>query len=418
MNLLHLRVRPNQPSPLASGHRRMHWLLLLAVLSTYLVFLPSPGTHDVTDCWLRWTKNVREYGIVSGYKLSSSDYPPGWFLLSILLAPKGDSSLTDFELLKVILAISALIGGIVYVCWCKRILDAALLMSATALSSVALGYLDVLYLAPLLVAFWSMKHGHLLLCSFSFSIAVLLKWQPVILLPFFLSHSLGVQRAAVLGGTARLVCARKVLLGAALPIVLAIIMVDPADIARAFKTAISHHALSLNALNVGWIIQLIIRVASGGPLSHYYEVAAPAGLLLSLKCFFFIIYTFVLFAFMLRARSFEEFVWFCGTGYFTYFLFNIGVHENHLFIGMITAFVLVTINRAKWGEVALFAGVMANLNLFLFYGINGESIMTGRLMAAATLLLSGINIIYGMGCLHAVLTIARTDLSHSKVITS
>ena len=54
-------------------------------------------------------------------------------------------------------------------------------------------------------------------------------------------------------------------------------------------------------------------------------------------------------------------------GYVAYFIFNVGVHENHLFLATLLAPILWLVEPRRW---PLAAGVIvaSNLNLLVFYG--------------------------------------------------
>jgi hypothetical protein len=50
-----------------------------------------------------------------------------------------------------------------------------------------------------------------------------------------------------------------------------------------------------------------------------------------------------------------------------------GVHENHWFVPSFLAIALLQYGR-QWLKVAVAVGVIANLNLLLFYGISGHGL--------------------------------------------
>ena len=58
-------------------------------------------------------------------------------------------------------------------------------------------------------------------------------------------------------------------------------------------------------------------------------------------------------------------------GYLCYFTFYTGVHENHLFLIAILAVVLYW-REENWRVNAVILLLMANINLFLFYGVDGH----------------------------------------------
>jgi len=51
---------------------------------------------------------------------------------------------------------------------------------------------------------------------------------------------------------------------------------------------------------------------------------------------------------------------------------NVGVHENHFFLSMVLAFLIAAHSPTPALRLAVFAGLSANLNLYVFYGQNGR----------------------------------------------
>jgi hypothetical protein len=67
---------------------------------------------------------------------------------------------------------------------------------------------------------------------------------------------------------------------------------------------------------------------------------------------------------------------FSVVGVVTYGVWNSAVHENHWFIALVPAFVLVGTTRdpaARW--IAVLVAVMFNVNLFVFYGVTGQEVI-------------------------------------------
>src|SRR5262249_40600305 len=66
-------------------------------------------------------------------------------------------------------------------------------------------------------------------------------------------------------------------------------------------------------------------------------------------------------------------------GYLAYFTFNVGVHENHLFLPIILGLFLAAQNRS-YLPLALATALIANLNLLVFYGIDGKGLPFDRVV--------------------------------------
>jgi len=74
--------------------------------------------------------------------------------------------------------------------------------------------------------------------------------------------------------------------------------------------------------------------------------------------------------FFRRHKTFENLLLFSLLGYWAYFTLNTGVHENHLFIGMILAILLAWQNR-KHLLTMLMVIMIENINLIVFNGLDG-----------------------------------------------
>jgi hypothetical protein len=98
-------------------------------------------------------------------------------------------------------------------------------------------------------------------------------------------------------------------------------------------------------------------------------------------------------------KTFCSCLLFSIVGLLTYVIWNSGVHENHLFVAVILAYMLMLHERTRehWAIVTILA-VMFNINLFVFYGVTGTelqprvvgvdlSIILAMLYAVAWLLL-------------------------------
>ena len=82
-------------------------------------------------------------------------------------------------------------------------------------------------------------------------------------------------------------------------------------------------------------------------------------------------YLLLLALFFRCEKTFTNLLIFSVLGYLCYFTFNTGVHENHLFLVTILAVVLYW-REESWRANAVILLLMANINLFLFYGVDGD----------------------------------------------
>jgi hypothetical protein len=89
------------------------------------------------------------------------------------------------------------------------------------------------------------------------------------------------------------------------------------------------------------------------------------------KLLFWTTYLLLLVLFFRYEKNFTNLLIFSVLGYLSYFTFNTGVHENHLFLVAILAVVLYW-RKENWRVNAVILLLMANINLFLLYGVDGD----------------------------------------------
>jgi hypothetical protein len=81
-------------------------------------------------------------------------------------------------------------------------------------------------------------------------------------------------------------------------------------------------------------------------------------------------------------------------GYLAYATFNTNVHENHWFFAALLAFVLYALDRAHL-NLLIVINVIANLNLYLFYGASGAAPAFGRVVFVDVALAASVfNVLY------------------------
>jgi hypothetical protein len=119
-------------------------VLLLAPVTLLLV--PLPGTSDVQSFWLPWMHNVSSLGIVHGYAVSASDYPPGCAIILALTHRAGHAlGVDDFVALKCSIVAFLWISTWQFWRWTRRFAIAVTLQISLMLEAVALGYIDIYF---------------------------------------------------------------------------------------------------------------------------------------------------------------------------------------------------------------------------------------------------------------------------------
>ena len=99
-------------------------------------------------------------------------------------------------------------------------------------------------------------------------------------------------------------------------------------------------------------------------------------------------YLACLLAFFRRKKSYESLLLYSLYGFVGYYIFNTGVHENHLFMPAILGVLLLEFGRRRIFS-GLYWAFALNLNLFVFYGWDGREI--DYLSLPVTLLIAGVN---------------------------
>jgi hypothetical protein len=358
-----------------SKNSQIFFLFVLALLAG-LIFTQSPGTTDV-EIWRSWTKNADELGLVGGFRANHADYPP---LASVILLAGyrlfDRAGFTLFETIKLTILVFLLLTTFLFWLWTRDHYLTLVLYASLLLNSVALGYIDIFFAPSLVLALWMLKERRWGWFSVFYAITCLTKWQPVLIAPFIALYILGIQHPREW----RQIQIKRFLLvilpGAAI-LGLILFLYKPEYVWLAFKASLSHEYLSGNALNFNWILTHFIRVfrpeAFGG-LNHSLAdliITSDAQYTMIPRVLFYLTYLATLIVFFLREKSFKNLLIFSICGFFAYYTFNTGVHENHLFLVMLLVGGLMWVAQDSW-RVGLIFILINNINLFLFYGIDGN----------------------------------------------
>ncbi|MDP1838906.1 MAG: glycosyltransferase 87 family protein [Reyranella sp.] len=354
----------------------------LASLAVSWLSWHVPGTIDVETYWLPWLAAVSRYGLIEGFTVAAGDYPPGAASLLFLarwLLPTADG----MTVLKALLAAAQLGSTLFVLAQTGRLALSLFCLAAVALSASMLAYLDILMAIPLLVAFFAALDRRPILSAAAFGVACLIKWQPLVVVPFML---------VIWFEQARPEPRRHLAAAALLAIVAGLVawMFWPA-IWSSFAQAFGHVGWSAHALNFPWFVQIV--------LGYRPEIIqAPGAPLLGLRVIFAALYLLLLGAAIwmgIRRQRGDAMVImpFALAAFLAYFTFAAGVHENHLFGPMLLAFVLWSRNpRFRTAAIAL--AIFANLNLAVFYGLTGAPpFATGPAFAWLTGILSAFSLL-------------------------
>jgi len=359
------------------------FLFLLTNLAA-LSLLHAPGASDV-GVWMEWLRNVDTYGIASGYEANHESYPPLSSVILFVVAKVSRLLQVDtFMGFKLSVAAFLLLTSLVFFKWTGSLLFTTLLQFALILNSTALGYIDVYFAPALILSLWALQRRNLLLFTVLFSTSCLIKWQPMIIAPFLLFYILNVNRMENWKQIDYKSLMKFVLLPLllVLALVLSVFGLEPI---RAFGRALVEDDLSGNALNFNWVLTHLFHtfyphifgdLVDGHSiviLTRDLRIVAVPQLML------FVLYAVTFVAFLRREKTFENVILYSLIGYLAYFMFNTGVHENHLFLASILAAILLWIDRS-YSLTFVIWSLIANMNLFIFYGIDGRGLPFSRVV--------------------------------------
>lgn len=353
-------------------------LLLIAALA--IVFLPTTGTSDVCD-WLGWAQNIADNGLVKGYIVNHHEHPPFFsVLLYLVILLAKITGLAPFYALKIsFLAFLLLTLGIIHQ-WSGRNTEKTLVFFIPlAYSCLALSYMDIYFTPFFLLAIYFTCKEKPAAAAFFFILSALIKSPPLIVAPFiviyaysyFLTRYNKVQAAQQF-------CLRVLLPAAAL--LLPTYLVFGNEYVEAFSRSFWHNCLSCNALNFNRLLpimqynfitdqSMLSALLRQTRLDTSYNASNDL-LFVIAKILFFTFYGLTLARFLFVRKSISNLLLFCILGHFSYFTFSKGVHENHLYLSMLLAMCLAIIDK-RFNTLALNICLIASLNLFLNYGVNG-----------------------------------------------
>jgi hypothetical protein len=341
-----------------------------------LSFFGFAGTTDVT-VWHNWISATHRDGVIDGYTSAHTDYPP----LSVSMLDLSSHisrylGSTTFIGIKTSIAIFLCLTSVAVYVHTSSLILTALFQLALTPNSLALGYLDVYYAPTLILAFTALRRSRYLLFAVLYTISFMIKWQSVVIFPFTWIYVLRAQSEGGLAlGLKRF--SRTVLLPTAI-IVVPIFAIYGVEMAHSFGRALTHVYLSAYAMNLNWAITHVLHVAAPntyGPLKEGLSeivMTAPPEFVIISRLLFGSAYLAAVYLAARRENTFENVLMTSLLGFLSYFTFNIGVHENHLFVATVLVFLLYVENRRR-GPLAAFIILYSNLNLFLFYGIDGQA---------------------------------------------
>tara|TARA_S200000501_G_C20785136_1_gene726830 strand:+ start:1 stop:1254 length:1254 start_codon:yes stop_codon:yes gene_type:complete len=358
---------------------KLFLVLLSLMLSVFsLTFLHSRGTHDRIT-WEHWAEKSNNFGFIKAYEMNSShSYPPLSFVILDFVGKV--SKIFKIELfggIKISITLFLFLTSICFFYFTKDIYLSLILHLSLLLNSISLGYIDVYFAPFLILALYFLKNNNFNIFSIFFSISIFIKWQPIILIPFIILYLMKINTLKN----------QWFYINILSPIVFIsttiIIIFGLFPIMNTLIAATSHNLLSGNALNFNWILTHFLRLFNpsyyGGFIDGKctYIIATSIKEVIVSRFIFISLFVTAMVSFWNKKSSFENFLLFSILGYWSYFTFNIGVHENHLFIVNILSLLLYSVNK-NYLSLAITLTLMSNINMFLFYGIDGSGLPFNR----------------------------------------
>lgn len=362
--------------------KTIFWIAITILsLITAIAFFQSRGTIDV-KIRMEWVDNMQNFGWAHGYEISRVDYPPLGLLILYYVAKVAKYTFLDYSQSWHLMTLFSMIATsvVMYLITKKYSLSVGTFLMFL-LVSIVLGYTDIVFAPFLLMAIYFMRSKNYLLAGIFYFISVSIKWQPLILLPLFGIQLLELKKNSFKLGKSQINSLIQFGLGF-LVVYLPQYKIFGDEILISLKRATQdHHALSANALNLGRVI-------------YDMHLSAPVIYLEKfLRYTFYSVYLLIIYKFINIKKTFYQFVLFLFMSSLSYFILNVGVHENHLFLATLVAPILYYLNPTNI-YLLVYWGLALNLNLVYFYSITGSWPFDGDSINFAINALSYLNLIY------------------------
>lgn len=354
------------------------WWKCAAAVSMILLsatFFNSPGMGDM-NCWNMWLDYAKQYGLREGFRMQGDMYPPFALILQIAMQ-KIWPALSNFVVLRIVnifyLLVSAALIQILY----KDGRATALSFGGFILGA-DLGYLDIEMVPFVILAFYFLSKEKYILGGVFGALLCLIKFQPLIVLPYVFIWFVDVLDADT--GKLKIRIRIKALMQLAIPAALigaATLLIYRMPLLKALYRALcdsGEYAISPNAFNFGWIVQYCLERFHAdlfGPLDNgqiWIIWNVPAAYR-SFKYLFVVVYAASVIIMLLQKKKDHILLLKCCiVGYTAYFLFNCGVHENHLFLGAVLMMLLYFAEPTghNFNRMVMYFLIL-NVNLFVLY---------------------------------------------------
>jgi hypothetical protein len=349
-------------------HHALYLALTVVALILPTIFIMQSGTGD-TKIFLEWMDTMLQYGPIQGFTELHRDYPPLTPLVLYLIGGLANLiSLDHFLAFKLSLLIGNWLVWWIMWRWSKHYWLSLGMYLGMILNTVIMGYSDVYIAVVLLLGLWCLQQKRWYLATSLLTFMMFLKWTPLVLgLPLFIYVGYSTYRQ----DGWKLLFTQAALPAVALSSVI-ISYFGYTALHDAWIYASSQTFLSGNALNVNWLLTGWLHwrnpLAYGGlEAGVTYIQLSDVQLMQWLRWLFYAVYFFTVGVFLFKRKTLEQFLIMSLLAYLAYFLFNLGVHENHLFFAMMISGALTAVDRRYWPLLVGWA-LAFNLNLLSFFG--------------------------------------------------
>lgn len=358
-------------------------LLLISIPINLLLSVYFFGTYDV-DGWIRLAGIDAKFGIIKGYNISHSYYPPlssvvFWIVGLISKIKFYPSWLTDYPLpaqigstyIPIKLSIFVFLyitSAIVFLYLLKRkklsYKKAILITSiiyfnpAYIFSGPILGYVDLYFAAPLLLAFVFVEKKSNYFAGLFLALAFFTKLLPILLPPLFLSSfiNINLRKHKVSIDLKNLI---YFCLGMATVTTCILIFFRTPGLEEMLIESATHAKfLSNNATNLNFLLKIFI----------YHNGHTPQFWLLLSRVIFITLSSIFVIKLVINKYSISL-LYKAGIGiFFAYYIFITGAHENHFFPALVlaTGLLISQFNKINF-KIFLNISLINFLNLFVFY---------------------------------------------------
>jgi hypothetical protein len=337
-------------------------LAYVTLASSTLSFFLLRSSSKIWDLhWLPWIRSFQQNGLVAGYYAVHDVYPPLTFsLLAFISGLPGDSYL-NFKLAQILFTLSS---ALVLLIWSQNIVLAVGTFLALLPNSIIFDSVDIFFTPFLIGALIAASERRWAWFSALYAIACLIKFQPVVLAPFFLVWAASdLKRART--WLELTVPACTVLL----PVIL---VFGPQFPQTLFKALGASSFFSGDAYNLNWVTGSLYGLLNfdGASASSLMPIMTDPRIPRSMWKIaqatsygsFVILVALAWFA----RRNPENLFLFSGFAMLSYFMLHTEVHENHLHV-VLVCFALLTAITPRYTPTFLFWSGAQAVNLMQIF---------------------------------------------------